>query len=175
MADEQVNQSGGGVSGGEIGDMLNALAGGDGEHALLPYQYDDDVFYDLLVEGHVPLHYMRTHRAHVRMAYVYLLRRGLDGAREGIGEALKKFFAREDVPETLATGFHATMTEAWIRIVDFVMRVHGRNVNSNAFCDVHAFLGSNTLLRLFYSEGLLYSEAAKQGVVEPDLGVGLPG
>lgn len=66
-------------------------------------------------------------------------------------------------------GYHDTLTIAWMRIVEAVMRVHGPGESAEAFFEQHPFLLCRTPLGLYYSRDRIMSVEARYGWVEPDL------
>jgi hypothetical protein len=109
------------------------------------------------------------HRVHVKVAYLYLTRYGLDDALNKIRSGIKAYNAAKCVPESLTTGYHETMTQAWIRLIDFTIRQHGPAENADAFADVHPELLEQKVLRFFYSRERFTSPEAKRTFLEPDL------
>ena len=61
------------------------------------------------------------------------------------------------------------MTQAWLRLVDLVLREYGPAVEADAFVEQHPELSEKKTLRLFYSRERFMSAEAKVSFVEPDL------
>ncbi len=113
-----------------------------------------------------------THRAHVRLTYVYLERLGLDDALERIRSGIKVFNAHHGVPEGPLSGYNETTTVAFVRIVDAVRRAYATShpvTDAGSFCDMHPQLLSKHILRLFYSPDRRVHPDAKTTFIEPDL------
>lgn len=110
-----------------------------------------------------------THRAHLRVAWTYLGRHGLEGATERMRAGILRFNASKGIEDGLDRGYHETLTVAWLRILDATMRVHGAEADATAFLDRHTQLHSKALLRLFYTRDRILSWDAKRRFVEPDL------
>jgi hypothetical protein len=51
-----------------------------------------------------------THRAHVRVAWIYLRRWGFDGALDRMRAGLTSYNRRHRVPDELERGYHETIT-----------------------------------------------------------------
>ncbi|HEX9048249.1 MAG TPA: hypothetical protein VF988_14585 [Verrucomicrobiae bacterium] len=84
-------------------------------------------------------------------------------------QGLNACYAAQGVSEGPATGYHETITQAWLRLVHAAMG-QGRSArNADEFYDQNPQLAQTTLLRLFYSRELLSSARAKQEFVPPDL------
>ncbi len=131
-----------------------------------------------------------THDAHVRMAWLYVnrsdsYRTAKSKVRTGIKKLNAAFLAQQNRPcgatapaepvavaepvaETKPTGFHETITTAFLRIV----AARGRTGESFAsFRNRNPDLFDRKLSALLthYSPELLFSEAAKKKFVQPDL------
>lgn len=109
------------------------------------------------------------HRAHLKVAYLYLRRFPFDQALERVREAIKRYNAATNTPESLGRGYHETMTVAWMRLVDFTLREYGPAGGADEFLDAQEQLLSRKALRFFYSGNQLISWRAKAEFVEPDL------
>jgi hypothetical protein len=113
-----------------------------------------------------------THRAHVRVAYLYLRLYAFDEAltrmRAGI-KAYNAFNKRLDGP---TTGYNETTTHAFLHLVAAVMLAYDQCLpvtDSESFCDMHPQFMSKHALRFFYSPERRMLPAAKTLFVEPDL------
>ncbi|MCC7389246.1 MAG: hypothetical protein IT431_10805 [Phycisphaerales bacterium] len=112
-----------------------------------------------------------THRAHLTVAYLYLREHGLEGATDRMRRGIRALNAALKVPEAIDSGYHETLTVAWLRILDAMMQTHGPGAGPDEFLDAQPYLLNRLLLRLYYSRGRIMSERAKREFVEPDLGV----
>jgi hypothetical protein len=110
-----------------------------------------------------------THRAHLRVAWTYLRRHGLDGATERMRAGILRFNASKGLEDALDRGYHETLTVAWLRILDAMMRAHGAEADATTFLEKHTELHSKALLRLYYTRDRILSWDAKRRFVEPDL------
>lgn len=109
------------------------------------------------------------HRDHVRLAYLYLRAHPFDEAARRIRAGIKAHNAAHGIPDLPTSGYHETMTIAWLRLVDLVLAEYGPEATGDAFCDAHPELSQKKTLRLFYSKELFMSARAKVELVEPDL------
>jgi hypothetical protein len=109
------------------------------------------------------------HRDHVRLAYLYLRRYSFFEAADQIRAGIKAHNIAWGLGDSPTSGYHETMTIAWLRLIDTIMREYGSECSSEAFADEHPELLEKKALRLFYSKGLLMSAVAKSEFVEPDL------
>ncbi len=110
-----------------------------------------------------------NHRAHVTVACLYLRAFPPDGAIDRMRRGIHAFNAAHKVESTPTSGYHETLTVAWMRVLDAVMRTHGAGQSVDEFLEQHPFLLCRTLLRLYYSRDRIMSAQARREWVEPDL------
>jgi hypothetical protein len=110
-----------------------------------------------------------NHRAHITVACLYLKAFPLSEAIDRMRRGIHAFNAANNVQSTQTSGYHETMTVAWMRILDAVMRTHGAGQSVEEFLEQHPFLLCRTLLRLYYSRDRIMSLEARRTWVEPDL------
>jgi hypothetical protein len=114
------------------------------------------------------------HREHIKVAYLYLRDMPLEVAVNRMCEGLKGLQTAFKVPDALDRGYHATMTQVWMGLVDFTLRQFGPAATADEFYDSHPELWQSKVLRFFYSTDRLLSAQAKATFVEPDI-TPLPG
>lgn len=108
------------------------------------------------------------HRAHLKVAYLYLQRVPLDEALMKVRESIKRYNAATNTPETLERGYHETITVAWMRLVHFALCERGPAMTAEKFLDREGeFLSKEALLK-FYTRERLISWRAKAEFVAPD-------
>jgi hypothetical protein len=107
-----------------------------------------------------------SHRAHVRLAYVYLTDWNVDLALERFRGALVTFLSHHDIP---ASKYHETLTRAWVLAVDHFMHRSPGASCADEFIDRNPVLLDSKIMLTHYSAGLLFSDAARAEFVEPDL------
>ena len=113
-----------------------------------------------------------THRAHIRVAFLYLSAYPFDEALDRIRAGIKAYNAANNRPDGPTEGYHETTTAAFMRLVDAMMRAYGEacpTADSESFCETHPQLLSSRVLRLFYSPERRLHPDAKTRFVEPDL------
>jgi hypothetical protein len=114
-----------------------------------------------------------THRAHLRVAWMFLQRHPLDEAHLLMRAGIIRLNAFHGLVETPARGYHETLTRLWLALIASLMRAADAPT-SGAFVDAHAgALGKDAALR-HYSRERLMSVRARAVFVEPDLAP-LPG
>ena len=109
------------------------------------------------------------HRAHVKVAWIYLTRYGFEMAAQKLRDGIRAYNAANGVEDTPTGGYHDTMTMAWLHIIHATILVYGPRESADEFFDFHPQLGQKKILRLFYSPELIMSPHAKREFVEPDL------
>jgi hypothetical protein len=106
-----------------------------------------------------------SHRAHVRLAYVYLADSDVNLALDRMRAALVCFLSHHGIP---ATKYHETLTRAWVLAVHHFMQ-RGSATSADDFIDRNPMLLDSKIMLTHYSAGLLFSDAARAEFVEPDL------
>ncbi len=109
------------------------------------------------------------HRDHIKVAYLYLLRHPLEEAITKVRAGIKAYNNSKDLPDELTSGYHETMTQAWVRIIHATLCEYGPAENADAFYEQHPQLSQKRNLRLFYSRERFVSWQAKREFLEPDL------
>lgn len=136
-------------------------------HALSP----DDVRFRTDFETCVFPPAQFDHRAHVRLAYVYLAENDADAALERMRSALMAFLEHNKVP---ASKYHETLTRAWILAVRHFMTRSPGTESADAFIRANPEILDTKIMLTHYSADVLFSEEARRRFVRPDLD-GIPG
>ena len=110
-----------------------------------------------------------THEAHLTVARAYLVEEPLHLALARFRRALRRYNETIGIPESLTMGYHESMTEAWFRILDAIIRSRGAEDSIEAFFAEHPYLRHKKLMRLFYTSPRMISLRAKHQWVEPDV------
>jgi hypothetical protein len=107
-----------------------------------------------------------SHRAHVRLAYVYLAESDVSLALERYRAALVGFLSHHGIP---ATKYHETLTRAWLLGVDHFMHRSPEASSADDFIARNPPLLDSKIMLTHYSADLLFSDQARAGFVEPNL------
>ncbi len=113
-----------------------------------------------------------NHRAHVKVAYLYLTGHPLEEAIDHIRRGIKRYNAANNVPEGPESGYNETTTVAFMRLVHATIEAYGAVFpvrTADEFCTTHPHLLQKSILRLFYSPARRMHADAKETFVEPDL------
>ena len=105
------------------------------------------------------------HRAHVRLAYVYLAEGDAERAAERMREGLLRFLRHHGIAPSK---YHETMTRAWTLAVAHFMALSPGAASADAFIDANPRLLDSRIMLTHYSAELLFSEEARARFVEPD-------
>jgi len=106
------------------------------------------------------------HRAHVRLAYIYLCDRSIDEAHVAMKNALLAFLRHHRIPESK---YHETITRAWVMAVRHFMEKSGASTSAAQFIERHPVLLDSKIMLSDYSAEVLFSPEARQRFVEPDV------
>ncbi|MGE0480040.1 MAG: hypothetical protein AB7Q17_06160 [Phycisphaerae bacterium] len=109
------------------------------------------------------------HRDHVKLAYLYLRAGSFEDAARRITAGIRAHNAARGIVDTPTSGYHETMTIAWLTLIAAMLAEYGPEPTADAFCDAHPELLEKKTLRLFYSRERFMSAHAKCEFVEPDL------
>ncbi|MBC8028315.1 MAG: hypothetical protein H7Y89_20165 [Steroidobacteraceae bacterium] len=107
-----------------------------------------------------------SHRAHVRLAYVYLADCDVDLALERMRAALVTFLSHHNIP---ASKYHETLTRSWLLAVNHFMHRTTEAASADDFIARNATLLDSKIMLTHYSAGRLFSDEARADFVEPDL------
>lgn len=129
---------------------------------------DDDIFIQQFESRTFPFDQWH-HRAHVKLAYLYAVRFGPEIAAHKLRDGIRAYNAANNVQDLPTSGYHDTMTQAWLQIIQATIQIYGPKATADEFFDFHPQLSQKKILRLFYSPELFMSPQAKREFVEPDL------
>src|SRR5882757_8963751 len=91
-----------------------------------------------------------THRAHLKVAYLYLVRVDFETAAQKVCEGIRAYNAANNVPESPTSGYHQTTTMAWLHIITATLAEYGPAATADEFLDAQPQLAQKKILRLFY-------------------------
>jgi hypothetical protein len=108
------------------------------------------------------------HRAHLRLAYVYLVKnKNTDQTIRLMRDTLIGLLRHLGIDPSVK--YHQTLTEAWILAVHHFMNNTEKSVSADDFIEQHPVLHDSKIMLTHYSAELLFSEEARQSFVQPDL------
>jgi len=129
---------------------------------------DDETFLEQFEAATWPLEEWH-HKQHIKVAYLYLRRFPFETAMSRMREGVKTYNAAKKLPDSLLSGYHETMTQAWMRLVHFTLCEYGPAESADVFYEQHPQLSQKKTLRFFYSKELFTSPQAKAEFQNPDL------
>ena len=106
------------------------------------------------------------HRAHLRLAYVYLADNDTESAYQLMRDALQRFLTHHGID---LSKYHDTMTRAWILAVRHFMAATPDAASADDFIAQHPEMLDANIMMTHYSAELLFSDEARAKFVEPDL------
>jgi hypothetical protein len=104
------------------------------------------------------------HADHVRLTVIYLTRHGREATLRRMATGIRSFATAKGAPEK----FHATVTRAWVELVDSARRAHPAAVDAAALVAACPLLLDRHALLRFYSRERLDSPEARAGWLTPD-------
>jgi hypothetical protein len=129
---------------------------------------DDDALLQAFESGSYPFEQW-NHRAHVRVAYLYLCRLGPEAALERMRAGIRAYNARHNVQDGPESGYHETITQAFLRLIHQAIRNGAPSAGSQQFCEANAPLLDRRVLLKYYTKGRIMDAEAKVRFVEPDI------
>ena len=107
-----------------------------------------------------------SHRAHVRLAYVYLATNDVERATTLMRSAIVNFLKHHSIAPTK---YHETLTHAWILAVFHFMHRTREATSADDFINRTPLLMDSRIMLTHYSADRLFSPAARAAFVQPDL------
>jgi hypothetical protein len=109
-----------------------------------------------------------NHRAHIRVAALYLAEMPLDHAHILFRVGIIRLNAAHGLVETVTRGYHETLTFVWLVLVADAIRSDGGFTGTEALLARHPELLERATPLRHYSRERLASLAARARVLEPD-------
>ena len=107
------------------------------------------------------------HKAHIRLAYVYLAENGTEQAVNLMRDTLTDLLKHAGIDPSQK--YHQTLTEAWILAVNHFMKKTGSAQSANEFIEQNPVMLDSKIMLTHYSAELLFSEEARKAFFEPNL------
>jgi len=106
------------------------------------------------------------HRAHIRLAYIYLAEHDAETSLTLMRSALLAFIQRHQIP---VAKYHETLTQAWILAVRHFMAISPAGESAADFIADNPSMLDPRIMLTHYSTEVLFSEEARARFVEPNL------
>ena len=108
------------------------------------------------------------HRAHLRLAYIYLVRyQDISQANKAVEKALIGLLRAAGVDPDAK--YHQTLTTAWLMAVWHFMNNAGNTESADEFIDKNSKLLNSKIMLSHYTEKRLFSDESRRTFVAPDL------
>lgn len=105
------------------------------------------------------------HRAHLRMAWLYLRADGWEIGIQKIADGIRRFAAASGADNK----YHETITVFWARMVSYAISCASEIADFDVFIETFPHLLDSTLLKRHYSVDVIRSEAARRAWIAPDV------
>jgi hypothetical protein len=110
-----------------------------------------------------------SHRAHVRVAFLYLTHMGLGEAIDRMRSSIMAYNAVHGVEGGPQSGYHETTTQAFMRLIHQAVHQRRPFQDSHQFCERNPELLDGRVLLSYYTRDRIMEPEAKAGFVEPDI------
>jgi len=107
-----------------------------------------------------------THEAHIRMAWKYITKYGVDKARPLVSQGIQKYNAVNQ--DKVERGYHETITQFYIHMIDLAVKTGGIDATFDDFLQNNAHLLRRDLIFDYYRSDCILSEKAKKELMLPD-------
>jgi hypothetical protein len=127
-------------------------------------------FVDAMGDGTLPREQW-THAAHLRVGAWHVHRSGLEGALQDMPPLIRRYNELSGVPNTDSSGYHETLTVAYLREIDRVVRelATATTFEDSIEAVLASGLGDSAWPHRHWSRERLWSVEARRGWVAPDL------
>ena len=107
------------------------------------------------------------HRAHIRLAYVYLTGNSADESVHLMRDTLTALLKHAGVEPSQK--YHETLTEAWILAVNHFIKNTDDSQSADDFLEKNTVMLDSKIMMTHYSAEVLFSDEARKAFVEPNL------
>lgn len=107
------------------------------------------------------------HKAHLRLAYIYLTRNSVEESVELMRSTLCCLLKHAGLDP--ADKYHETLTHAWILAIFHFMKCSEGSESSDSFLEENSILLDAKIMNTHYSKEVLCSDIARIRFVEPNL------
>ena len=107
-----------------------------------------------------------NHRAHLRLAYIYLSKTNTEKSSDLMRDTLNRFLIYNGVD---LSKYHATLTKAWILAVHHFMNKTGDSSSADEFINKNTEMLDTKIMMTHYSAEVLFSDEARAAFLQPNL------
>lgn len=107
------------------------------------------------------------HRAHLRLAYIYLAEYNTQTAVNLMRDALSGLLKHAGIDPS--NKYHETLTKAWILAVHHFMNNTDSSISADNFIDKNTIMLDSNVMLTHYSAEVLFSDEARKVFVRPNL------
>ncbi len=128
---------------------------------------EDEDFIELVEDCSFPVDDF-DHKAHLRLAYIYIIKEGnVRSVVNRVRNTLNALLIHAGIEPSAK--YHETLTEAWVLAVMHFMEQTTYTKSSEDFISQNPCILDSKIMLTHYSTDLLFSDTAKTDFVEPDL------
>ena len=132
---------------------------------MLRLSHEDKRFRDDFESGAIAPEQF-SHREHIRLAYIYLCKGGLDEAYARTKEAIQSLLQRNHID---SAKYHETLTLAWLKAVRYFMGNTASADSAAQFIEQNPRLLDSKIMLTHYSPETLFSDEARAKLIDPDI------
>ncbi len=107
------------------------------------------------------------HRAHLRLAYIYLVDNSIEVSNNLVREALNRLLRHNNIEPTAK--YHETLTKAWLLAVNHFMNNTEACRSASDFIDKNPEMLDSQIMMTHYTHERLFSDKARKTFIKPDL------
>lgn len=108
-----------------------------------------------------------NHRAHLRLAYIYLTEGDIEASNDKVRATLSGLLQHNNID--VASKYHETLSKAWLMLVSNKMGQEEELSSADDFIERNPGLLNSSAMLSYYSEDVLFSDQARRFYVEPNL------
>lgn len=129
------------------------------------YSKEDSLFREQFETGIIqPADF--SHRAHIRLAYIYLCEYDPETTHKKIRTDIQNFLGHHRMN---ASHYHETLTRSWILAVSYFMSTSSSTTSAADFITNNPILLDKEIMLTHYSKEILFSEKARTVFIKPNL------
>ena len=107
------------------------------------------------------------HRAHLRLAYIYLVDNSTDSSCALVRETLTRLLRHNNIEP--GAKYHETLTRAWLLAVHHFMNNSDGMASSDEFINQNPEMLDSRIMLTHYSKDRLFSDEARKAYIDPNL------
>ena len=127
---------------------------------------DDQTFKEQVENCTIPVSDF-DHRAHLRLAYVYLVENNTENSIKLMRDTLNRLLRTNNIDPS--SKYHETLTQAWLLAVNHFMKNSKVSRSADEFINKNPKILESQIMMTHYRQESLFSEKARKVFIKPDL------